>query len=300
MIQWAEISAFPEKLRYQTLSAALTSAGFPNEVSFIESDDAGFDRVLEEAQAKYAQLRIGDSLGHCIERTANRKSSVMHALRIADAYVQTSVDGAPVRAAEKSGIAGVSWWPKNYLVEGIQQAVVSDIESLDLSGAVFVLGAGAQSRSAVAALTKIGFGRFSISDPDEALGRSFIEEARATFFSNQFQLVPRHLITQLPSVHSVAVNTMVRGRDQGAIAELFYFNFLKAGGLWLDLPFVPNRDLDSEATAVGASAEPGYRVAAWTDRAWARETLGVNLELEALVSAYEKASSPTEPAPAST
>ncbi len=287
MLRWAEISDRSEHDRYQTLSSVLNEAGFPNEFSFIEADAERFSEVMKEAQSQFGQLRIGGELCRLVHLSANHMSTVMLALQTADTYAQMKADGAFVRTQEEGGGESATWWPKNYLCEGIRRALISDLKAVDFSGGVFVLGAGAEARSVVAALAKTGFFKFSVSDPDEEAGRGFIEEAEKVFFNCQFQFVPRHMITQLPSVNSVAVNTLVRGRDGGALDELFYFNFLKPGGIWIDLPLERHDELDSEAVAVGAAVAPGYRVWAWSDFEWASEILGIALPIERLTEAYK-------------
>lgn len=289
MLRWAELSVYPERKRFETLSAALNDEGFKNEVSFIETDEGRFSEALKEAQNQYAQLRIGGELCRVVHQSADRMSTLMLALQTADAYAQMKSDGKFVRSQEESGAEGNSWWPKNYLIEGIRRTLVADLKAVDFSGGVFVIGAGAEARAAVAALVRTGFIRFSISDPDEELGRAFIEEAEKVFFNCQFQFVPRHMITQLPSVNSVAINTLTIGRDGGVLDELFYFNFLKSGGIWLDLPLERHGELDAEALAVGASVAPGYRILAWTDLEWANEVLGVHLSIDKLTEAYKNA-----------
>lgn len=289
MLRWAELSVYPDRKRFEALSAVLNEAGFQNEVSFIESDETQFADALKEAQKEFAQLRIGGELCHMAHLSADRMSTLMFALKTADAYAQMKSDGTYVRTQEESGADGATWWPKNYLTEGIRRVLVADLKAVDFSGGVFVLGAGAEARSAVAALARTGFVRFSISDPNEELGLAFIEEAEKVFFNCKFQFVPRHMITQLPSVNSIAINTLVRGRDGGALDELFYFNFLKSGGIWLDLPFERHDELDSEALAVGASIASGYRILAWSDFEWAKEVLGVDLSIDKLTEAYKNA-----------
>lgn len=287
MIRWVELSMYPERKRYQALSAALKEAGCENEVEFIEVDQDHFEASLGTAQEQFVQLRLGGELCRRPVLFSSNMSTLMFALKSADAYVRKGPDGVAVRSHEFARDSNHTWWPENYLQEGLRRALVADVKALDFSGSVFILGAGSEAHAIVAALARIGFNRFSVSDPDEATGKIFVEEAGKSFFGNRIQFVPRHLITQLPSVHSVVVNTLVRGRDQGILDELYYFNFLKFGGVWLDLPFDSNQDLDSEAGAVGAIIEPGYRVAAWTDLCWASEVLGVQLSIEALAKAYK-------------
>jgi shikimate 5-dehydrogenase len=253
-IRWAEISDQPQPERLAAVSSALKSAGVDNEFVEIAAGEADFADVLERAKSEFDQIRIGGSLRDLVPSVSIRFSSSLLAIKSADALVQTK-DG---------------WWPRNFLSEGIHRSIVLDMQDIDLSAAVFILGATPDARAAASALSKVGFSRFTISDPDEARGQSLVGELESSYFKVQFQFIPKYLITQLPKTHSIAVNTLVKGRDQGTLADLIYFNFLEIGGVWLDFAInPPNPDLLVEAEAMGAVIELGARVLARTDLLWA-------------------------------
>lgn len=258
-VRWVELSTRCERERYTALSEELAKAGIANEVAFIEAPLAEFEPRLSEVKSEFAQIRIGGGLREIAYRTAERMPSTLLTVRSADAYV-----------CERG-----EWWPRNFLVDGLQQAIAEEFGQLDLSGGVFVLGANADARAVITALFKVGYRRFSISDNDEDVALALTEELQATHFGVQFQAVPRHLVTQLPGVNSVAVNTLPLGTDDGILGELFYFNFLKPGGIWLDLPLVPrNPALATEAASVGATVEESAGVLARVDFAWAQAAFG--------------------------
>jgi hypothetical protein len=282
MLNWTELSPQPDRARFEALSQVLTAAGLPNHFEPITCDLAAFPAALADAQKKFAQLRIGGALCELAPSLLDHMPSTMLTLKVADSFVR-----APGGSAPGVGVTDNTWWPRSYLAQGFGRALVSDIKNIDLSGAAFLLGATPETRAAVASLTKVGFRRFSIADPNNERGRSLIEDLRASHFGVQCQFIPRETITQLPSVHSIGVNTLAFGEDDGTLAELFYFNFLKPGGIWVDLALRPlNLDLEAEAKAVGAVIEPGHRIAVWTDIEWAGEALGLKLDPEKLGAAY--------------
>lgn len=286
MKKWAEISNRPSRARFEALRTALATAGLESEVEFIEcpiGDVNRFEEIFAEAKKKYDQLRIGGPLADLPLRNAERLPASLVALQAADAIVKSPLS-EPGR---------FDWWPRNYTFEGLQLALVRDLKNIDVSGPVFVLGAGPDARAVIGAMTRIGFSKFALSDPDESRGRALATELKKRYFNLTLQFIPRHMITQLPSVHTAAVNTLSTDDDDGTHSELFYFNFLKPGGLWLDLPFEGFADLDVEAGAIGALVESGPRLAAWIDREWAQDAWGVSLELEALVESYEKTRRPS-------
>ena len=266
MMKWVEIADFHEKERLETLSLALREAGLENEVTFKTSNQEELAQALKEAKAEFSQIRIGGDLcNHVLEHFSNIPISPKQ-IGFADAIVCENGE----------------WWPRNFISEGIHRAVVSDIKNLDVGAAVFILGATCEARAAVAAFSRMGFNKFTLSDPDEARGQHFVESLRSTYFQLQFQFVPRQMITQLPSVHFIAVNTMVKGRDDGAISELVYFNFLMQKGLWVDMALIPmNVELTEEAQAAGVSVEDGPQIASYTDWLWAESCFsraGVRLD----------------------
>lgn len=254
-LRWVEIAIRARRQRFEDLSSALNEAGLGNEVSFIETSEDEFPTVLEQAKADFDQIRIGGDLQVLAPKVADRLPSLLLTLRAADALVKE----------------GDQWWLRNYFVEGLQEAIAGEIRNIDLTGGSFILGATAEARAAVAALVRFGFHRLDVSDPDEERAKALVEELRSTYFKVQFQFIPRHLITQLPGIHTMVINTLEVGDDDGILGEMAYFNFLKPGGVWLDLPLVRrNSALESEARSVGAVIESAASVHARTDRLWAQ------------------------------
>jgi shikimate 5-dehydrogenase len=199
--------------------------------------------------------------------------------------VQVAGNISPVLDGEKK--AESSWWPRNYVCDGLRRVLVGAGRNLDTSGAVMILGATPYARAITSIFVKVGFRRFSIVDANEAQGFELIKDLERYYFNTDFQFVARGMVTQLPSVHTVAVNALAIGHDESSARDLFFFNFLKPGGLWLDLAFQTHSTLAAEAAAIGALVEPGYKVAAWTDFEWARDVVGVNLDPESLARRYE-------------
>lgn len=277
-LNWVEIADEPNRLRYDCLSEALQSAGVENTVAYVATDVEGFPGAFSAAIQTYQQIRLGSLFYEQVLGLTTQMPAQMLTLKSADSFVQNQTE------------AGRQWWPRCFLAKGLARALVTDVKSIDLTAAAFVLGAGGETRAVVAALAQLGFKRFSLSDSDENRARALVTDLRRCHFGAQFHFVSRQSITSLPSVHSVAVNTMAIGHDDGMLAELFYFNFLKGSGIWIDLrPGPKNQDLEAEAKAVGAVVLPAHRVLMWTDVEWASESLAVKLDLESLAQAYAQA-----------
>lgn len=277
LFRWAEVSTKCERERYTSLSQALEKSGLANEVGFIEITPEEFPARLPELLKSYDQLRIGGELQELALKSVERLPSALLTLRAADSLVR-DVDG---------------WWPRNFLVEGLRGFFAQDLRTIDLSGGVFVSGVTPQARAVVAALVRIGFNRFTIAATEVEHAERFADDMRAGFFQVRFQTVSGNRITQLPAVHTVAVNTLPRDGDGGLLAEMAYFNFLKSGGIWLDLPLVPhNIELDTEARSVGARVAMPTHVAVRTDLAWLSAVFAIFVKVKKSPSRFGKLPDP--------
>lgn len=260
-VKWVEISDCCDRKRMMALSEEMTAAGLENSVTFIECGPDGFGKALDEAERTVDQIRVGGGLREIAAQFTNRLPSLILTLRSVDAFVQENGQ----------------WWPRNFLLDGLGSSISEDLTKLDLTGAVFVIGANADARAAIAAFVRVGYSRFNVADMDDGRARELVEELRRSYFKIQFQAVARHIVTQLPSIHSVAINTIGQ-EDDGILGELFYLNFLRQGGVWLDLPLVSANDsLVGEARSVGAFVEPSALVLDRVDRAWVKSCFGVAL-----------------------
>jgi shikimate 5-dehydrogenase len=260
-VKWVEISTRAERERFTALSTLLKESGVQNQVSFIECGEEEFGAVLTQAMRDYDQVRIGGHHKQNAYQCSTHLPASVQTLKVVDAFVKGK-DG--------------EWWPRCFLGDAIMESISEDMTKLDFTGAILVIGAGADARAAVSAFVRVGFNRFNITDESDDLADAAVADLRRSFFNVQFNHVPRHMITQLPSIHSVAINTVSLAANDGIMTELSYFNFLKPGGVWLDLPLEPGAgSLDTEARNVGAMVEPASFVYARSDRAWCELCFGV-------------------------
>ena len=281
-VQWAEVGTHCDEIRFRALSKAMNDAGFTNQVSFITGSEDEFATKLNEATAKNKALRLGGS--YCLQaaRAMHIVPRVLMSIGAADSLT-------PPSDKEHAGLKSEDWWPRCFLADGLLRLTVTEIKKVDLGGGVFILGTGCEARAAVSAMIRLGFSRFTISDLTGENDNMLMGELRAAYFQCQFQFVSRHLITQLPSVHSVAINTLVRAGEDDGLSELYYLNFLKPNGVWLDFTTHPNPTLEGEARALGSTIESGIRIAAWTDCEWASEVFKIKLDPTSLALQYETA-----------
>ena len=254
-----------DTLHDEVLQRALANAGVENEIRFVQSDASSLRAKLDELKAEgIHHVRFGGSLPEAVPSCFDNWPSTMLSLKAADALVP-----------DEEG----RWWPRNFMQEGLQRLAAIDLGNLDLTGGAFLVGATPATRSIVAALARIGFYRLNLTDLDEAKGRALIEELKRSYFNVQFQFTPRGLVTQLPGVHSIAVNTVDMGKDPTRLSELFYFNFLKSGAVWIEtIISESNSPLIQEARNVGADVRTGGNLISRWDEAWAEGCFKVKLD----------------------
>ena len=264
----ADSTRIQDELRFQILNEMINEKGLPTEFQFLTVTENNITDILEKVKSENSQIRFAGDVGKWVVPLLERLPSAVLSLKSADALV-----------CEK-----LEWWARFYLVEGLNQMFATDAGSLDLGGSVLIMGTSMESRAVVAALSKIGFSKMLISDSDDAKTSAFVEEMKKSYFGVRFQAVPRSMITQLPGVCSMAVNTLNTLSDPSTGMDLAYFNFFKAGGYWLDLSIFPlDLVLANEAQYVGATLLSGARVYAITDAIWAEAVFKVKIDTQTYV-----------------
>jgi hypothetical protein len=278
LVRWCEISTKCEQDRFKTLSENLNAAGVANSVDFIEIGVAEFQETLTRCKSEYDQIRIGAPLQLLLADLFDNWPADLNRSKVADALVKET----------GSGSLSQKWWPRCFLVDGLNYTFAKNPQALDLEGGVFILGATAAAFAVVASLARIGFRKFLLADSDDSKVEDFVVKLRAAHFSAQFQAVRRHMITQLPGVNAVAVNTLNAKEESEIFDELVYFNFLIPSGVWLDLALSDRHEqVDAEARNAGAVIRTPAEVAAATDVSWAFECFNKTLVFQDLNKLYE-------------
>lgn len=256
-MRWCEIAleqrVQSRRRRFEKLNEEFRACGVASSSEILSATEQTLESVLEQAKQTYEAIRFSPEVGSLVLKTLTQIPAGVATLKTADALVK------------ENG----TWWPRCFLVDGLMQTFSSSVTSVDFTGSVFLLGAGGKTRAVAAALSRIGFGRIIIADPDDERSAALVEDLKRSYFGVQFQQTTRGLVTQLPGICSIAVNTLESGEDAANAAELAYFNFLKTGGLWLDLALFPlSLTLQTEAVSVGGELLNGFEVLARTDALW--------------------------------
>ncbi len=249
MMKWAEISANPSEKRYTHLSEFLKKKGVENEVEFIESLPGDFENHLKKACNKFDVLRIGSPFLNVLPGCFDQLPLQVRTLGAGDSLIKSNED----------------WWIRATLYRAIIK-LAKRLDKIDLLQPVLIVGSGGSARLIIGALIRIGFNRFNITDQFTERGQEIVNDLQKRFFNIEFKFTPHSGLTMLPGIHSCMVNTTPLVPSNEILGDLYYFNFLKAGGVVIDLNLSPvETPLLKEASGVGALTISGVEMAALSD-----------------------------------
>jgi shikimate 5-dehydrogenase len=284
-MKWVVLGGKDQELRFQTFSEFLKNEGIPNELEFSFPDTNDFLMELERTIKRVDQIRLQSPYSDRGQDFQNRATDLVSLLGSADAVVK-KIDGG--------------WWPENILYEAFLEEFIRNIRRTDLSSHVLVVGSGAGSRVLIAALIKLGFSKFIISDRNEDKANATISQLKKKFFGVVFEFVPPTSLMLLPGSSSILVNGTPILPDNQLLKDLYYFNFLKLPATIIDLNLIPPESpLIEEGRRIGASVLRGYEIAAKVDVLWAKRAcnLDVNFEKYKEFLRQKLSSVPFDPAP---
>ncbi|MEQ1664308.1 MAG: hypothetical protein ABL927_02915 [Bdellovibrionales bacterium] len=263
MFHWVEIALNSNPLRYNELSSFLNDQKFENKVDFIETTEADLLKNIEEIIKKYDGIRIGRGLGEIILPYFVKRNVAVDQVRSADTILKLENN----------------WWLRANVIDGFIRVLSRVGESFDLNSPVLVVGAGAAARSAITSLFMLGFNEFVISNLDISKAEIMVTSLRRINLGSKMSVVAKDDLIHLPGVYSILVNTTPMTKDNSMLAELYYFNFFKAGGLAIDFSIAPvDTPLLEGAKEIGAKRIYGYQVAAQTDLLWCEQITGRSFE----------------------
>jgi len=127
-------------------------------------------------------------------------------------------------------------WDANLILgEAIHDVIVKEGKALDLTQSAFVTGEGAELRVAASVCLRLGFQNVRLIGEDED---RLAEQARllsATFGGARISALPAHELTMQTVNATLLVNTLELTDRPEIASDLSYFNFMKRGGIVLDL-----------------------------------------------------------------
>lgn len=131
------------------------------------------------------------------------------------------------------------WEPNLLLEEGMRDAILHHAKGLDTKGAAYIIGNGAQMRVLASVALSLGFQRlYLVSENDEDLEIQKAQLARMYMGSNLTTL-PADSLTLQTIEASLLMNSLDLSQLPDVAGDLSYFNFMRQGGLVMDLNVWP-------------------------------------------------------------
>ncbi len=264
VIKWAEIASQGSRLRFDYLSKFLTDAGIPNKLDYIECSAEDFPKKIREVMATYDHIRVGSPFGEKVPLEVDQLPMVTLTQKAADCLIKE--EGR--------------WWARSMLTEGLAREVAV-VKRLDIAETAFIIGTGASCRAVIAALLKMGFKKFNMTERIEERGRKILKDLQSTYFGVDFRFTPQAAVTMLPGTHSIVVNTTPFVASNDLLNELYYCNFLKPNGVVIDLTLVPTETpLLKAVKQVEGRIIHGYEVASLVDLHWVKTSMKHSLDID--------------------
>lgn len=140
------------------------------------------------------------------------------------------------------------WWPRITLREAIRELIVAKTPKLDTQSVAYVSGLGGNLRASIATLVQMGFKKIKLISDAEQKSEEIAKLLNRKFFGTEITVLGNQEIIRQPNHASVLINNL--NFDHPLQKDLSFLNFLRPGGLVIDLNFV-----DREHSLLLAEAE---------------------------------------------
>lgn len=266
MIKWGLVTKFDYIPRYEYLSKYLAEKhNIENEFQVLDCDPSQFLENQTQWEKEFDQLRVGPPFGSILAQNLDQSNALTMTIKTADCLHHVDA----------------TWWPRSLLEEAMLRTVVRSGVQLDIHSKAMVIGTGASAKAAIMPLIKLGFNTISFTDSDSDRGYDFVADMRQRIFSANFDFIEQRDIALLPGTYSLVVNTTPDMDDNTLVEDLSYFNYLKSGGVALDLSVKrAETKFVSQAMLVMAQVLPGYQIAADVDSYWAEMCFDIDFDIE--------------------
>lgn len=272
ILKWCEIGS-TQTHRYNVLSQFLSQEGVQNEFRFIEVNESNLKEKIEEAKSQNFNIRFHPTLFDKVSGNIENNLKEIETLKSIDGLVYESEKG---------------YWPEILLRESIFEYLTMRVKALDVSQKAFVVGSSGLARAGISALIKLGFSKINLTCEDDTSADLVIEDFKKIFFNVEFEHTKRSDVTILPGTHGLVLNTISILDSASIPTEIFYFNFLKKGGLVVDVVDLPiDSPLTKIAEDIGAEVIRGFEILAHYDLNWVQKLTGQKLSLEPYQKALE-------------
>lgn len=267
-----EIGRPLQKDRFRLLADEAKKIDPSFQIDSVEVSDEDLSKTIKEAQA-YDFILVSNPFGRTVLDHVQGVSREIRDLGCADTLIRD----------------GQRWWPRCFLVEGIQRSLMNSKVDLDPNGALLVTGSGASARATVYCFVKLGFKKIGISGRSFEKVTEWVGELERSFFDVKFEAIPVDQLVEQAGLYSVLVNTTPLEKGNHIVHELYYFNFLKAPGLVIDLNLFPfQTPLMKEARDVNIRTIDGLEIAVSVDTHLIKKVAGIDIDTQAYRVVLEK------------
>jgi shikimate dehydrogenase len=180
-------------------------------------------------------------------------------------------------------------YPRIIIAQALHDVLVERAKDLDTRTPAFVIGEGEFARIATAVLAEMGINEIYLVGSQPALGQH-AADVRKSFFGVQFNVLPLEELTMQSVSAGIIVNTVDLKERKDLLADLSYFNFMKADGYVMDLNLnIENHQLLEEAERADLRVLPPVQVYSALTLLWLeRLQLNHNLSIEDLEQRWKR------------
>ena len=179
------------------------------------------------------------------------------------------------------------WWPQHFFAETLKRFITKNIEHLDRKSDALIAGLDTFPAACAWALSQVGFQRVLIAANEEEDAPSLVTRLKRNFFGVQWTPCTADELTEQAGTFSFLLTSLDEERDDVVLNNLYYFNFLKPGGIVLDTRLMQGTPpLIKEALEINAQTYTGIEFySLWASLVFEKLT-GKEIDSDAVVAEY--------------
>lgn len=163
------------------------------------------------------------------------------------------------------------WSPELFIEKSLHQTIIREAHHVDIRESAYIIGNGPLLRVVAGVALGLGFRRVYLVGEDESDLLAQRDLLKRVFIGAEVLTLPAHSLTLQTVGASLLVNTFPLKDRPELSADLAYFNFMRKGGLVLDLyGFGGEQPVLDEALRAGLRVIPAHLVSAGRDLALLR------------------------------
>lgn len=180
-------------------------------------------------------------------------------------------------------------WESDLLLDrSLHDVIVRLGKTIELNDWAYAIGEGAELRVIAGVCLGLGVRKLRLVSDRENDLREQRGILRKAYVGSQVECLPAHSLTLQTVEASLLINALELGEDSELAGDLAYFNFMRRGGLILDLKGIgPGNAILEEAARAGLRAIPPFETTGACDLLVARK-LGFDVDAKAYLESWRK------------